>query len=298
MARPEHRKGLEPTQPLVQRKTRVGSRPPHRPARYVPNQVSLRARGYWALMAFVCTGWALIGILSGHAVVLGLGIPWQFSGLPALVFSVAVLVSGAACAVPIVDHCDRRDNEASYRSLQRQLWWAAGLLLALACAVGLGEQWGLLPSTDSRIGKLSTARLRSLLASKWLARHLSVHDGRLAWWLLGFTVWGVLGMVALQKLGIMTRHSKPLSPRQAFVLLAGLWAPALGAFTLLMVGWLAAGDIATDPELGAEEVRARFAWAHAILLLCLAAWGALLMLGWRSMHPEAEPPEPASGVDG
>jgi len=92
-----------------------------------------------AMLGAVTWGaWACIGFLSGHLFFLvSRGGPAHFSGLPALIFAGAVLACAVACMTMVVDHYDRRDNEAAYRRLKKQLWWGAGALFLVAILVAV-----------------------------------------------------------------------------------------------------------------------------------------------------------------
>jgi hypothetical protein len=271
MSRLTQRESFAPTQPLPEyqerlRKQRRWSRPAH-----TPNHVPFGLRLIYSLAGVTWLSWAMIGLLSGHMFFLvSRKGPIHFTGIPALMFSGAVLASAAACAVVIVDHYDRRDNEDSYRRFRRGLWWSAVGLFLVACIVGFAERADVLPYTDGRVGLLSTASLKSLLLSKWLANKLGPHKSTLDTWALVTFIWCFAGLFIMTKVGLIKEGDSP-RPGVVCVMLAFFVVPALGTFTLYLVYALAAGDLPSRTLLSEEELRSQLAWMQSMLVTCLAA---------------------------
>lgn len=213
----------------------------------------------------------MIGLLSGHMFFLvSRRGPIHFTGVPALMFSGAVLASAAACAVAIVDHYDKRDNEEAYSRFRRWLWWSAVGLFLVACIVGFAERTDVLPYTDGRVGFLSTASLKSLLLSKWLANKLGPHKSTLDTWALLSGIWCFAGLFIMSKLGLIKEGDSP-RPGVVFVLFAFFVVPALGTFTLYLIYALAAGDLPSRTPLSEEELRSQLAWMQSMLVAFLSA---------------------------
>ncbi len=271
MSRLTQRESFAPTQPLPEyqerlRNQRRWSRPAH-----TPNHVPFGLRLIYSLAGVTWLSWAMIGLLSGHMFFLvSRKGPIHFTGIPALMFSGAVLASAAACAVVIVDHYDRRDNEDSYRRFRRGLWWSAVGLFLVACIVGFAERADVLPYTDGRVGLLSTASLKSLLLSKWLANKLGPHKSTLDTWALVTFIWCFAGLFIMTKVGLIKEGDSP-RPGVVCVMLAFFVVPALGTFTLYLVYALAAGDLPSRTLLSEEELRSQLAWMQSMLVTCLAA---------------------------
>jgi hypothetical protein len=271
MSRLTQRESFAPTQPLPEyqellRKQRRWSRPEH-----TPNYVPLGLRLIYSLVSVTWLSWAMIGLLSGHMFFLvSRKGPIHFTGIPALMFSGAVLASAAACAIAIVDHYDRRDNEDAYKRFRRWLWWSAAGLFLIACIIGFAERADVLPYSDGRVGLLSTASLKSLLLSKWLANKLGPHKSTLDTWALLSGIWCFAGLLIMAKLGFI-KEGDPPRPGAVFVMFAFFVLPALSLFTLYLIYALAAGDLPSRAPLSEEELRSQLAWMQSMLVTCLAA---------------------------
>lgn len=268
---------FEPTQPLAEHQPRLTESADPATGPHSPNHIPLGMRLISAVVALTWTGWALIGLLSGHMFLLiSRRGPIQFSGIPAWLFSAAVMASAVACAVVILDHYDRRKNEASYQRTRRRLWWTALLFFCLAAGVGCAERSGWLPYTDGRIGLLSTDQLRSLLASPSIHGLLSPYAEALDRWALILMLWFLFGGLALKKLGLL-KDGVPLSPGVGAFLLVFLVSPALLSFTLALMSMLTSGYLPSGEAVSEDQIRARLAFFQSMLLTCLAAVAFLLI---------------------
>jgi hypothetical protein len=237
--------------------------------RYRPNQVYVGQRLMCGVLSLTWMAWAAIGVLSGHMFFLvSRGGPIHWSGLPALLFCGAVLAAAAACGSVIVDHYDRRDNEAVYRRLKRGLWWGAAGLFGCAVLVGTGEKLSVLPWTDGRLGVLSGQALRELLHSESLSALLQPHVDALRRWLFYSTAWFLIGAFFLKKFEKHPQGSSVFAGLIAVLMIL----PVVTAFTLNLLADLASGQVAQDPGLREDEVKAKLAWTHSMLVGALGVW--------------------------
>jgi hypothetical protein len=273
------RERFAPTQPLPEcqellREQRRWKRPA-----YTPNHVPLAARILYGMVTLTWVTWATIGLLSGHMFFLvSRAGPIHFSGVPAILFSFAVIASAAACAVAIVDHYDPRDNEESYKRVRRHLWYGAAFLLCLAGFAGFAEHAGLLPYSDGSLGLQSTRGLRSLLSSSWLSAKLAPHREAIDGWSLILFFWCFAGLAVLVKLGLLKDDGHP-RPRVALFTILFLIGPAIAAFTLSLVVALASGSISARP-LGEDALRTQIAWLHSMLLAGISMLVVIGFLGF------------------
>lgn len=265
-----------PTQPMPDlqerlRKQRRWARPP-----YTPNHLPVGLRLFYAVVSLTWIGWSVVGLLSGHMFfLLSRRGPVHFSGIPAVLFSAAVLMSAFACCVAIVDHYDKRDNESSYKSARRWLWGIAAACLFVSAAVGCAERIDVLPFTDGRVGLLSTTELQTLLASSWLNELLAPRSAELQRWSLILMACCISGALLLTKLGLLKRDA-PMGTGVALFVVVILVGPALTSFTLVVLSWLVAGEPAS-PGLSEEAFRSQLAWLHSMLLACLGSLAVLLL---------------------
>jgi hypothetical protein len=269
-----------PTQPLPEYQARLPRKSAARG--YFPNHVHVVARVTHAFVALTWTTWAVIGILSGHMFFLiSRGGPVHFSGVPAFLFSAAVMACAATSVLAIVDHYDRRNNEASYKRLRKRLWLVAAALLLLAMLVGLAERTDALPLTDGSLGLLSTLDLQNLLASQSLSSALGPHKDALYGWSVGLGAWCVLGVLLLSKLKLI-REGEPARPGIALFMLVALVGPALFSFTLALGASLVTGSMPSARPMVDDAIRAQVAWMHSMFLACvsLSAFWLLSVTGF------------------
>ncbi len=272
--------GFAPTQPLAEYRERLRVQRRWARPKYQPNQVTLSARFIYAWVSLTWIGWALIGLLSGHMFFLiSKAGPIHFSGLPAIVFSLAVIASSAAVAITIVDHYDRRDNEEAYKRTRRRLWWAAACFFCVALVIGLAERIGLLPFTDGSLGMLSTRKLQSLLASTWLTNKLAPYREAISFWSMIVFVWCIGGLFALSQLGLL-KKDETARPGVLLIVICVFIGPAVAAFALNLIDWLASGAIPTRHPRSEDYLRAQLAWVHSMLLadICLLVLLALVVI--------------------
>lgn len=219
-------------------------------------------------------GWVLIGVLSGHMFFLiSRGGPIHFAGIPALVFCCAVLAGVAATITPILDHYDRRNNEAAYKVLRRWFWWAAlGLVVAAIASrcsplAGIGQDTAL----------LSPERLGKLLVAQWLDRWLRPWGDGLMWGM------GLSGAAALVNLGLGKLAGvnwRDPSPTSVFAWLNLLCVLAFVlCFFMMLLRSLTIGEFSQATQ-GREALSAQIAWMHSMLLAsgAVLAFAALAFL--------------------
>lgn len=265
-----------PTQPLPEYRERLREQRRWRRPPYTPNRIRLAARIAYGLMALTWVAWALIGLLSGHMFLLiSKRGPIHLSGVPAILLSLAVVASAAACAVAIVDHYDRRDNEHAYRKARRNFWYSAAGLLVLSALIGLAERTGLLPYSDGRLGLLSTTALQSQLSSGWLSAKLAPHRQSIEQWSLILFVACLAGCSICSKLGLLNNDRTTRSNVVALLLIVVLVGPAVAAFALNLLMTLASGSIASGRPLAEDALRAQIAWLQTMLLGAMSLLGAL-----------------------
>lgn len=261
----------------------TGITPPRKPSiaggrPHVPNYVPFANRVLSAALALTWIGWAMIGLLSGHMFFLvSRAGPAHFSGVPALIFSAAVLASAVALASGIVDHYDRRNNEHVYWRVKKALWLLAGTLLLVCIAVAGLEHASLLPWTDGGLGLLSAPELQALLASDAVARVLGPHRESLFGWFGATFAWFIVGILVCKKAGWLTDDQAKIqrNPGRHFTLLLLLILPALISFTLALLAELSVVDTARARGLTDDRVRAQVAWMHSMFV---ASLGGLLFV--------------------
>jgi MFS family permease len=289
---------FQDTRPIREHQERLHAQLGRPRAHYVPNRVPRVTRALYAIVSLIWLGWALIGLLSGHMYFLiSRGGPIHFSGIPALLFSMAVLAGAAACSVAIVDHHDRRDNEKSYRRARRVLWWSALAGLGLALLVAAAETFSLLPYTTGNMGMLSVSDLKALLKSDWLSRVLAPHREAFSYWHF-VTLFGALfGIALLKKLGFLNEHQPRLVPALITTLL--MLAPAL-LLALGLVQSLVSGSAAASAA-NDEVARAQLAWIQSMLLMCIGFTSlgllAVVIFVLRLTGLMRAPPDPRTASD-
>ncbi|MGE0332661.1 MAG: hypothetical protein AB7P37_18440 [Ramlibacter sp.] len=217
-------------------------------------------RLFLAAAGLTWMGWALIGIVSGHMFfMISRAGPIHFAGIPALVFCCAVLAGAVAIILPILDHYDRRDNEAAYRDLRRWLWWAALSLVAVAmvsrCSplAGGGQDAALLPPE----------RLQKLLVSDRLDRLLRPWGSDL------MLVMGLSSLAAVVNMGLarlVRTDWRSLPPTSVFLWLNMLFVMIFtSSFFLMVLRSLAIGEF-SQASGGGEALSFQIAWMHSLLL--------------------------------
>lgn len=100
---------------------------------YRPNRIRLRARVFVAFFAAILIAYGVHGLFIDDIFIPGrrsAGI--HFQGLPAICLFSAMCLAASAYIALIVDHYDRRDNEATYQKIVNVLCLLA--LVAFVCA--------------------------------------------------------------------------------------------------------------------------------------------------------------------
>lgn len=250
--------------------------------RFIPNYIPFGERLVAAVATMTWVAWALVGFLSGHMFFLvSRRGPLHFAGVPALLFSAAVLVSAAALASTILDHYDRRDNERAYRRAKRMLWGAAGIFFLLSVLVAMAEWRSLLPWTDGSVGLLSSTSVRALLTSEALASALRPHRSWLSSCFVATTIWFMVGTAVSEKVGWLSRDQAvslelgQRHPLRTALVLSVLVLPGLTCFLFVLLTEISWGELFLQPAATEHQVRSRVAWAHSMLIGCV---GALLFV--------------------
>lgn len=276
---------FEDTHPLPEQQQRL------RRWRHVPNFVPLAQRLLLGLVAATWTAWALVGVVSGHMYLMLRG-PVHFSGIAAFVFSASVLLAAAACLVPVIDHYDRRNNEASYGRLRRWLWWAVAAIALCAVLVGCVGRAGLgVP------GLLDARHMADLSFSPAIARALQPLSRHLGLALWASVCWLVLGVLYL-RIFRGVRTSSQVSPHASLFFAYFVFAPVVLAGTLQLLLWICGGDAAAHAlRQGQAEARMAFAWSMLVAALGVLALLAVLglitvgrLLTGRPLFPPVAPP--------
>lgn len=280
---------FQETRPLREHQERLHAQWGRPRAHYRHNQVNVTTRVLLALVSATWVSWALIGLLSGHMFFFALILPLHLTGWPALMFSVGVLLSAAACCVSVVDHYDRRDNEHRYRQARRQLWRAAAGVGMLAIALHVAEYLELLPGSRVELGLMSVERLQSLLNAEWLQRWLlEHHDGVHSWWWIT-ALWCFAGLAALKKLGMLEVDAPDLQAHGGFLIASmSMIVPAGAAFSLYLLDQLTLGHLVQQAD-SAGELRQTTAWMLTLLVTTVSitaffgitfVFSVLQQLGW------------------
>jgi hypothetical protein len=84
-----------------------------------PNSIPLQLRALSAVAVLGLLLYALAALLTGHAYVPGKRGGLFLAGLPTLLLVFAALCASVAATLTLVDHYDRRPNEAAYRNARR-----------------------------------------------------------------------------------------------------------------------------------------------------------------------------------
>jgi hypothetical protein len=245
---------------------------------FVPNQVPVGQRFAYGVLTLTWGAWGVIGLLSGHMFLLiSRTGPVHFEGFAALLFAGAVLASAVICALKVVDHFDRRDNEAIYQFAHRWLIRIAVALFLVSCVVGCIPAWAVPPATAESWGALSNTHLRSLFESHWLTARLRPLHPSMTLWLFGTFAWLVVWGLVLRLLGLGSGRQVK-SPILGTVALYVVAAPALAAFTLNLVWSLVSGEMPTSGQVSEAQMRARFAWQASMLVACIGAWLSFVVI--------------------
>lgn len=105
---------------------------------HTPNQIPVAQRVGSSLGALGLAAYGAFGVWIDDLLIPGKRSSLHLSGLPAWIMGLALLCAATHLASVVMDHYDRRDNEARYLAFQtwsRRLGWAlAGLALALHVA--------------------------------------------------------------------------------------------------------------------------------------------------------------------
>lgn len=103
-----------------------------RPKPHQPNRFARRQRVASWLVATLLVMFALSALFNGAVYLPSRRGGVMLSGLPTLLIALASLAMATAAISVVVDHHDRRPNEAAYRRTRKRLLGAAGLLYLLA----------------------------------------------------------------------------------------------------------------------------------------------------------------------
>lgn len=270
---PERPRRFSDTTPLPPPKVRAQKVRPQRaarPPRHQPNSVPRVARVYLALIVAVWVIWGGLGLLSGTIVVV-IGPPIVFWGASMPVLAVAIFLGAAACALHIVDHYDRRPNEAAYKQARRVLWVSAGVMLALAVLVLFIQDH--VPALR-RMEDLGVASREQLLA---LGRSRILFEALQPWreaatWLLGIGIgWSLLVGLVLRLTDERSTQTAGQSPLLQVVLFMTCGLPIAAGASVLLLIYVASGEPARDSLAGDWGHRAWMGFIYTGTLVAMAA---------------------------
>lgn len=87
---------------------------------YQPNSIPLQLRAMSAVLLLALLVYALSAVLTGYTYVPGKRGGFFLSGIPTLMVVFAAICASVAATLTILDHYDRRPNEATYRAARRR----------------------------------------------------------------------------------------------------------------------------------------------------------------------------------
>lgn len=259
-----------PTQPLEEHQERLALERKRRSGKFDPNRLSLEARLFYGAVALTWLGWAAVGLLSGHMfILLSRGGPMHFAGVAAAVFCVAVLLCSAFCVLQVIDHYDRRDNEASYKTVRRRLLWGALVLFVLTLFISCSRGVWTTQTPDGFVGWMSTASMIEGIKSPWLISKVSPMASSLNRWFVGIAIWSLAVGIVVKVLFKRSPHVVP--PWVVLGILYFVFAPLLAAFTVNYLLYVVTGDV-VGGDLSTPAVRSKIAFAMSVLIACAVAW--------------------------
>jgi hypothetical protein len=199
------------------------------------------------------------------------GGPIHFSGIAAVLFSIAVLAIAAVLVAHIVDHYDRRDVEESYAVVRRNLWWVAGGAFVLAWVTGCTSSV-IAPGRVTFVGLIRTEDLAGFLESAAVTQTLRPIEGSMVRWLWMSVAWFV--GVSLVLRAFKFRENPP--PAVAVLYCYLVLLPLLATITLLLMWHVASGELLADTD-SSELRRATVAWASTLLVACAGLWWLVIV---------------------
>lgn len=212
--------------------------------------------------------WALIGLFSGHMFLLiSKKGPIQFSGIPAFIFCVAVLLSAVGMAVAIFDHYDKRNNEKTYAAVKRGFFWCAAIVFSVALGVGLMERMGRLPWTDGNLGLLSVQQLHNPPGIKAISKLLLPYKETFS--KVGWTSFACLMLIGLvMKFLKVDEHN---AQSDWGWLIMPILMLAAGSLVLYLLATHASWVENTPPglKMSAPTARHKLAWIYSMLISSL-----------------------------
>jgi hypothetical protein len=233
-----------------------------------PNHIPLAHRFFYALASLTWVAWAMIGLFSGHMfLMISKKGPIQFSGVPAFIFCVAVLLSAVGMSVAIFDHYDKRNNEKTYAAIKCGFFWCAAIVFVAAIVVGLLERAGQLPWSDGNLGLLSVQQLHHppgiQAVSKLLLPYKEV-----------FSKVGWISFACLLIIGLLMKFLKAEENNTQSDwgwLIMPILMLATGSFVLYLLATHASWVENTLPglKMSAPTARHKLAWVYSMLISSL-----------------------------
>lgn len=117
------------------------------PDKYVHNQVPLKTRVFRLLGSLGLIAYGILGVVIDDIVIPGKRTAFHLHGLPAWLMALAMACAAIWLLALVIDHYDRRNNEAIYRAIEewaRKLGW---ILAGLATGLQIGGVHYPQPST-------------------------------------------------------------------------------------------------------------------------------------------------------
>lgn len=273
---------FEPTQALPEHQERLRRQRPRRRHRHVPNHVPLGTRVLATWLAVGWGAWALVGFVTGHFLIFIGGkrnaVVIDFDGWASGLASLALLCVIAISLSWIVDHHDRRDNEAAYQRFRRSMKWGAGTLLVCAVLVDCSGEIGMSPVLTYPLSAPTDA-LRPLVKPTAIGQWLRSVD-------LPLVVWIALCGIPLAVSYALVKIMRPPehSLLGAVIALVG-FLPSIVFFSLVVLGAVLGGafDTSTNPAMQTWAEKdwrkvVAFAWSATVMVAMIWSLLALVLV--------------------
>lgn len=116
--------------------------------KHKPNAVPLKTRIVLAVCALFLIAFVLAELATGYTYIPGKRGGLLLSGIPTLMIAICAAALLAATLLTIVDHYDKRPNEAAYSSVKKLCYKTSAFLFVAAWLFGIAEQLMLFVGID------------------------------------------------------------------------------------------------------------------------------------------------------
>lgn len=242
---------------------------------YQPNSVPLKLRALSAVAVVVLLLYVLAALLTGYTYLPGKRGGLFLSGLATLLLVFAALSASIAATLTLLDHYDRRPNEAAYTTARRNALKLAGFALLAAPFVQLLDALLLLAGLDVLPRFQGFAPQVALHSPQWRAYLAPLAP------LLDAAAPIALSSFALIGLGLLLHRYFQARTRRGVLALLSLGLFGLATVTLshsveaLLAGEVQAGSRRQRAPVTAADQPAKF---NAVLLTRFG-FGGLLLVG-------------------